>query len=349
MANFLFKSNKNYRVYVKNSDQLKLLTDLFSTQISSRIRGNPTDENQTFKPLAKSTVHNYVYKLNRLSTLCQDIAWNGDISFLLDFNKLKECILNSGLESPKDYITPVVKILKYYQSDPGTIDKYQHLLSEFKIEETKKRGDNLASKKQEDTSLPLDEIVKRIDAFDPQDELQLIQKMLCAMYFLNTFTPRLEDIPLMKLANSKKKVGDMSKDYNYITTTGENGSLKVKDIIMNNYKTKHIYGQVRFPIDPNVAQLMNSYLQSYKKQNGDFFILNSKSEPYLIQTFAHLLENATKEVIGTPLNVNLIRRIKITAFYRQGDVTINQEDESAKSFLHSRPIHHEYLSVNLPK
>ncbi len=345
MANHIFKARKfgNQKVYVKDDAQLDLLKELFSTQISSRIRGNSGED---FKPLAKTSVDNYVRKLNRLSTLVQDKGWDGNPSFLLDYEKVKKALVDSGLESPKDYISPIIKILKHYNLDNATIEKYQHLLSDFKSEETKKRGDNLGTKKQEELSMPIGDINKKIDSYSPQDDTQLVFKMLCMLYFQNEFTPRLEDIPLMRLVNVKKKVGTMNKDFNYITTNGENGSLKVKDIIMNNYKTKETYGQQRFPIKEKVAKVINKYLSEFKKQNGDYFILNSKTEPYLIQTFSALLADATKTVIGKPLNVNTIRRMKITDFYRSGVPTINEEEENARQYLHNSGTHKQYLSVN---
>ena len=334
MANHIFKARKfgQEKIYTKDTEQLDLLTKLFSTQISSRIRGASTE---TFKPLAKTSVENYVRKLNRLSTLVQDKGWNGDPNFLLNFENVKSALIKSGLESPKDYISPIIKLMKYYNLDNDIIAQYQHLLSNFKAEETKKRGDNLGTKKQEELSMPVADINKKIDAYILEDDTQLVFKMLCMLYFQNDFTPRLEDIPLMKLVNIKKKPTTMNKDFNYITTTGDNGVLKVKDIIMNNYKSKETYGQVRFPIKEKVAKVMNVYLAEFKKQNGDYFILNSKTQPYLIQTFSALLADATEKVLGKPLNVNTIRRIKITDFYRSGTRTINEEEENARQYLQS--------------
>lgn len=345
MANHIFKARKfgQEKIYTKDTEQLDLLTKLFSTQISSRIRGASAE---TFKPLAKTSVENYVRKLNRLSTLVQNKGWNGDPNFLLNFENVKSALIKSGLESPKDYISPIIKLMKYYNLDNDIIAQYQHLLSDFKAEETKKRGDNLGTKKQEELSMPVADINKKIDAYIPQDDTQLVFKMLCMLYFQNDFTPRLEDIPLMKLVNIKKKPTTMNKDFNYITTTGDNGVLKVKDIIMNNYKSKETYGQVRFPIKENVAKVMNVYLTEFKKQNGDYFILNSKTQPYLIQTFSALLADATEKVLGKPLNVNTIRRLKITDFYRSGTRTINEEEENAKQYLHNASTHKQYLSVN---
>lgn len=345
MANHIFKARKfgQEKIYTKDTDQLNLLTKLFSEQISSRIRGN---SQETFKPLAKTSVENYVRKLNRLSTLVQDKGWTGDPSFLLKFDEVKNALIKSGLESPKDYISPIIKLLKHMNLDNDIISKYQHLLSDFKAEETHKRGDNLGSKKQEELSMPVGDINQKIDAYTPQDDTQLVFKMLCMMYFQNDFTPRLEDIPLMKLVSSKKKPNGMNKDFNYITTNGENGVLKVKDIIMNNYKSKETYGQVRFPINEKVARVMNVYLSEFKKQNGDYFILNSKTQPYLIQTFSALLADATEKVLGKPLNVNTIRRLKITDFYRSGTRTINEEEDNARQYLHNASTHKQYLSVN---
>lgn len=345
MANFIFKAKKEGKTYVKDEEALHELTDIFTNKIQSRLRNGKTTD---MKPLAKSTVQNYVHKINRVATLVEGMGYTGKPEFLLRFDDVKDKLLNSGLDSLKDYVTPIVKLMRYYDMDVSIISKYQKLLSELKIEETKKRGENLATKKQEMNNLPLDEINKCIDDYTPNDETELVYKMLCMMYFQNdNYTPRLEDIPLMKLVNVKKRMGDMNKDYNYITTNGNNGRLQVREIVLNNYKTKNTYGMVRFPIPQNVAHIMNRYLLEYGKQNGDYFILNSKNEPYLIQTFSHLLENSTEAIIGKKMTVNLIRRIKISAYYNSGAKTINEEEAEAKKYLHSSALHRQYLSVNL--
>jgi len=150
----------------------------------------------------------------------------------------------------------------------------------------------------------------------------------------------------MRLVNTKKKMSTVSKDFNYITTTGDNGNLKAKEIIMNNYKTKETYGQQRFPIKDKVAKIINMYLSEFKKQNGDYLLMNSKNEPYLIQTFSALLADATNTIIGKPLNVDTIRRLKITDFYRSGVPSINEEEDNARQYLHNSQTHKQYLTLN---
>lgn len=342
MANHIFKKPEN----PEGKKPINELHSLFSTEISSRLR----NDGEKFKPLAQTTIQNYVNKLNRISTLVKKTGWDGDDQFLYDFKNVEAKLKASNLKALKDYISPIVKYLRQKQADENLILKYQQLLTNFKNEETKQRGENKASRKQQDNSLSMDEINKKIDDFDPQTKQELLYKLLLVLYFQNDeFTPRLEDIPLIKLANSKRKMNELNKDFNYITTTGEQGKLKVKDLIMNNYKTKQTYGSVRFILPENVKEILNAYIRAFDKTNGDYLVLNTKNEPYLIQTFSSLLGNATEKVLGKTMSPNLIRRIKISDFLNRGPHSINDEEKEARKYLHSKEVAREYLSLNLLK
>jgi hypothetical protein len=343
MANHIFKKADG-----NESERKKHIEDLhalFSNQITSRVKN---DDGKAFRPLAQTTITNYVNKLNRVANIVTKSNWYGDDSFLYDFENVEKKLKNSDLKALKDYVSPIVKYLRQMNADERLILKYQKLLTEFKNEENSKRGDNQATKKQQDNALSMEEINQKIDDFQPETKQDLLYKLLLVLYFQNSeFTPRLEDIPLIKLANSKRKQSDLNKDFNYITTSGEQGKLKVKDLIMNNYKTKSSYGTVKFPIPDNVKDILNAYIRAFDKQNGDFLILNTKNEPYLIQTFSSLLSNATTKILEKPLSVNLIRRIKISDFLNKGPHSINDEEKEAKKYLHSKEVAREYLSLNL--
>lgn len=335
MANHIFKKKEE-----SEKANLGDLFHFFSTEVSSRLGDD--------KKLSDNTIQNYVNRLNKVSKIITKKDWSGNDKFLYDFEDVQEKLKATNLKALKDYISPIVKYLRQKGADNNLILKYQGLLAEFKNKETKQRGENKATKKQEENSMAMDEINKKIDDFEPKTNTELLYKLLMVLYFQNDeFTPRLEDIPLMKLANAKKKVGDLNKDYNYILTTGEQGKLKAKEIVMNNYKTKQTYGAVRFPIPPNVQEILNEYFKAFSKANGDYLILNTKQEPYLIQTFSHLLNNSSEKILGKSMNPNLIRRIKITDFLRRGPHSINDEEKEAKKYLHSKEVAREYLSLNL--
>lgn len=330
MANHIFKKGENEKANLAD------LFHLFSTEISSRLGDD--------KKLSDNTIQNYVNRLNKISKIITKNNWDGNDKFLYDFDDVKEKLKATNLKALKDYVSPIVKYLRQKGADNSLILKYQGLLAEFKNQETKIRGENKASQKQEDNSMSMDHINKKIDDFIPKTNTELLYKLLLVLYFQNNeFTPRLEDIPLMKLANVKKKVGDLNKEYNYVLLSGETP----KEIIMNNYKTKQTYGSVRFPIPDNVRDILKQYITAFNKTNGDFLILNTKQEPYLIQTFSNLLSNATEKILGKTMTPNLIRRIKITDFLRRGPHSINDEEKEARKFLHSKEVAREYLSLNL--
>jgi hypothetical protein len=96
-----------------------------------------------------------------------------------------------------------------------------------------------------------------------------------------------------------------------------------------------------------VKDILNAYIRAFDKSNGDYLLLNTKGEPYLIQTFASLLANATEKVLGKTMTPNLIRRIKISDFLQRGPHSINDEEKEARKYLHSKEVAREYLSLNL--
>jgi hypothetical protein len=294
--------------------------------------------------LSDASVRNYVAKIDRLSTLMTGEGYNGNLTWLNNPAKVKKVLESTGLQALKDYISPITKILKHNNATSDIIEAYQSMMKDFKADEYKQRGENRASDKNVKASLTMPTIIDRIEKYQPQNDMELIYKMLVSMYFQNSFVPRLSDITLMKLVSTTKKPSQMDAKFNYITTDKFGG---VKQIIMNNYKTKSTYGQQKFEITPPVKKLMNDYLAAYNKRNGDYFILNSENQPFQRQNFADLLGNATEEVLESRMGADLIRQIIITDYYTTNAHSINEDNEFARRFLHSANVQKEYLRLNL--
>ena len=332
----LQKIGKSYKKYPQ---ELEKLTALFTNDIGNRRHGE-----DKMKPLSPNTIKNYVGKLDRLAAIVTGEGYNGSITWIENTDKVRRALEATKLSGLKDYITPIVKMLKAKNARNDIIESYQTMMAEFKQNEYKVRGENRASEKSVNASLSLPTILERIEKYEPQDDMQLIYKMLCSMYFQNSFVPRLTDITLMKLVSTSKKPSQMDLKYNYITTD-KNG--EVKQIIMNQYKTKSTYGQQKFDITPPVKKLMNDYLAAYNKRNGDYFILNSEGQPFLRQNFSELLGDATEKVLGSRMGADLIRQIIITDYYTTNAHSINEDQEFARRFLHSSQVQKEYLRLNL--
>lgn len=295
-------------------------------------------------PLSKSSVSNYVRKINRLAILVTGSGYNGNLDWINNSKNVIDKLTHSKLSSKKDYITPIIRLLKHYNSSNDTIAEYQKALSAFKGDEDKERKDNKASAKEKSLAYPLQDIKRKILEFKPQNDAELVQKVIVSFYFLNdAFTPR-NDLYEMKIVSNTKKPNKMDDRYNYLVVNKEG---KSEGIIMNNYKTAHTYGRQRFTLSPELRQVLDQYLKEYKKQPGDFLFVMRDGQPFKESNFRNLIESSMEYIIGTPINIGLARKIKITNYYSGKAHTINEDEEFARSFLHSTGVQKEYLKVDL--
>ena len=294
-------------------------------------------------PLSKITIQNYVSKLNKLSILVQGRGWDGKPDFLKDAKKVISSIENADITGKKDFLSPVLRLLKYLNSPNDLILQYQKGLSDFKNEEYGKRKKNIATDDNVENSMPYNEILEKIKLYKPIGENSLMYKLICALYFMNFLVPR-NDLPYTKLASEKKKLKDLNKDYNYIlvSNVGEPTSM-----IWQKYKSDFTFGARKFPITPYVKNLLKEYIQETGRQNGDLLFKMRTGEEYKKSNFVDVIKRATKEVLGKEMSVDLIRQIQITNFYRDGVKSISEDEKDADRFLHSVKVHKEYYRENL--
>jgi len=295
--------------------------------------------------LSKITVDNYVRKLQRLAVIVTGNTYTGDLSWINDPKDVIEKLTKSVLASKKDYLTPVIRLLKHYNSENDTIAQYQKGLAMFKGQEDVGRKQNKASAKEQQNALPLKTIQAKIREFKPENDAELVQKVIASFYFLNdSFTPR-NDLYEMKLASNTKKPNKMDPSYNYVIINKQGEAEK---IIMNNYKTKHTYGRQVFSISKDLKEVLDEYLHSYKKMAGDYLFVMRDGAPFKESNFRNLIESSMEHIVGTPINIGLARKIKITDYYSAGKPhTIAQDEEFSKSFLHSTGVQKEYLKIDL--
>lgn len=298
---------------------------------------------RTGKPLSAITINNYCNKLNRL---CQEVtgkSWDSDdISWLLkDPEKVIAVLRESKLGAKKDYLSPISKLLHHSNVPAETLDKYRVAMKEFKDAEYSVRNQNLASADSVERAIPVSEANERIDTYVPESPTDLLYKMICSFYFQNNLIPR-NDMPLFRLINSKRKPNN--DEYNYIVMNGRNPV----SIVMNNYKTRAKYGRQKFNITPKLSKVLTQYISDFNKKPGDFLVGETDS-PVPKTTFVDTIGKATKAVLGTRLNVNLIREMLQTDYKSKGLHSIADEQEFARRMLHSVAVGNEYTKLNLPK
>jgi hypothetical protein len=295
------------------------------------------------KPLSQISIKNYIAKLNTLSRLATQKDYVNH-KFLLDPDNMIELIKDSSLRSKKDYITPIIKVLEHEKVDESIMKKYKNNLSDHKVEEDKERGENkLRKQKDRDNAMSVEDINKKIDEYNiykdgKLDPNSLVYKLIVLFYFKSEVVPR-NDLPLFKIANYKKK--DLNEKYNYILFKDS----EPEKIIMNQYKTSPTYGKQTFGVTKDLNELLKLYIKKFKKEPGDF-LFGSKDKEINKSTFLRYIEKSMNEVLGKPLNIDLIRSILISDFYSKPR-SINEKKEFSNKFLHSSKVAEEYVKLDI--
>lgn len=316
-----------------NLDALEKLREMFSKLTT-----------KSDKPLRPASIENYVQKINRLAVLMTGKPYSGENKFLENADKVAESIAESDLKSKKDYVTPVIRLLKHLGVSANDIETYQKKMKVFKDNEYQGRRDNKSNDKEKQNYIPLDEIRKKVEEYKPKDDMELIYKLIVSMYFMgdsDSLVPR-NNLPDFKLVSSKKKVKEMNPEWNF---------LVIKDddpigIVMNRYKTQATYGQQKFVPSPFQKSMLKQYIKLYGKKPGDFLFTDKNDKPFSYGNFNDLLLQSMKAVLGKPINIDLIRKILITDYYKQGLHSINENELFARRFLHSANVGAEYVKTD---
>jgi hypothetical protein len=328
----MFNSRKDSKTYKNNVEALESLKKTFESL-----------ESRHGKPLSPVTIKNYVAKVNKLSCLVLDHAFDGDLKWLNSPDKVIAVLQKSNATGLKDFISPIVRLLKTKNElDPKILDAYQKAMTSFKTEEYSVRKKNVSTQKEIEKSISLPDIIQKINDYKPKIKTELTYLLICKLYFQGSVVFR-NDLSSMKLVSNSKKLKDMNENFNYITLDKAGAPVSV---IMKNYKSSPTYGTQKFPVLDEVQKCLIEYLKMTGKHSGDY--LFSKGEiPYNKDTIRALIEKATEAVLGKALNINLIRKIQITHFLRRGPHSIEDSEIDAKRYLHSVNQHSEYLGLGL--
>jgi len=296
------------------------------------------------KPLSSISIRNYIAKLNTLAKMVTDKEYENH-NFLLDPEKVIDIIKKSSLRSKKDYMTPIIKVLDNEKVDTDIIKKYKNALGDHKEDEDKERGNNrLRKQKDIDNVMSLSEINKKIDDYKIEvngkvDPNKLVCKLIVSFYFRSDVVLR-NDLPLFKIATDKKK--ELNDKFNYIIFKNS----EPYKIVMYQYKTAATYGKQTFPITKELSNLIRIYVQLFGKDAGDFLFSSKKDIEINRNTFLKYIEKAMYEVLGKPLNIDLIRSILISDYYSKPR-SINDKKEFSNKFLHSSKVAEEYVKLDM--
>ena len=341
--NKVYKARKhgtNNDGYTQYPEALEKLRSIFSKMKS---------KNGT--PLTNQTITNYTNKINKISIMMLGHGYNGDHKFLLKPDPIIKKLNESGLKSQKDYLSPIVKLLQYLGGNDKQIKEMNTSMVSYKEEEDTKRKDNKATTKEKQNAMPLSEIKKKLDKYSYGsngniDKTKLMNKLLVSLYFDNELIAR-NNYYNMKIASITKKNKDFNRNYNYLII---DRNKKPINFIMLNYKTSNTYGMQKFPIkSQELINVITDYINVFEKVPGDLLFADKNNNEFRPTTFIDMIINAMNDVLGKPINIDLIRKIHITEFIKSGLKSENEKEEFAKRLLHSVDKQKEYMKVDLFK
>lgn len=294
------------------------------------------------KPLQPSSIMNYATKLNRVCIAVTDHAFSGDFNFLKDADKVYEKLKEQGLKSIKDYLSVCSKIAQHYNMGEDQIKKYQAYMAEEKEKEYAIRKDNMSSEKEKENAMKLKVVNKKIDDYVPKTDQDLAFLLVVKMYFQNELIPR-NNLADFKLVSNSKKISTMNPMFNYILMDKDKPTM----IVMKRYKTQQKYGTQKFGITHQLEKTLAEFIKRFDRKNGEFLFQTTVGEPFTKAQSGELVRRATREVLGLPMNVNLIRKIHVTDHYSHGLKSINENEEFARRLLHSAEVGQEYAKKDL--
>lgn len=287
--------------------------------------------------LSDITIRNYISKLNTISKLVTKNDYKS-YKFLLQPRKVIEKLNKSPLKGVKDYYSPIINILQLVNADNKIIKQYQNELIKKAEEEYEEREKNVLTKTEKERLLTMDEINDRYNKFQVRTPADLMDKLIVAFYFKNELIPR-NNLPKIKITDKDTK---LDSDYNYLFVDKD---MKPKEIIMLNYKTRNTYGEQRFKITTELKKLLEEYMTSFNKVNGDFLFSTESGYEIKDNSFLYVIKKAMEEVLQSPLNIDLIRSIQINDFYTGKPKSIQAKKEFARRLLHSPLVSQEYIFV----
>jgi len=290
-------------------------------------------------PLSEVSIKNYIAKLNKISKLVLNKDYQS-YEFLLKpitvINKLKK----SNLKNYKDYMSPIINLLKAVNVDNNIIKQYQNVLQSQADISNQEREQNQASATDKERIMTMFEIKNKIASYKDTTPEQLLNKFIVAFYFYNSFVPR-NDLSKFKIVEKKKDTNDTN--YNYILVNSKTYSPEL--IVMNNYKTASTYGRQEFPINPYIKEVFEEYIVVYDIKPNQFLFQSKDGEEINDNTFLQTIKRAMIDVFGKPLNIDLIRSIILTDFYSRPK-TVAQKKEQARKMLHDYNTSQQYVIVD---
>lgn len=303
------------------------------------------------RPLRPSSLVAYVTKLQRLSVLVRNKTIDRSWDWLKDYGAVVDALTKSGLKTLKDYLSPVCRLLPIlFPKEDKLLERYRDKMGEWSDATMATRKQNVATDDEEKRYIPLGDAQRRIQEFEPVDDMDLVFQLICALYFMggkDSLVPR-NDLPSLRIVSSKKKQRDLKADYNYIVVDTAN-EMRPVGVLMQRYKSSEKWGKQKFGFSEYQRDILHKYIRAWKKQPGDFLFVNRRGEPFNPTTFRDVMRQATERVLKTNINVNLARKIVVSDFYAHGPHSVAEEESFHRRLLHTPEMGRTYMKLAFAK
>lgn len=169
---------------------------------------------------------------------------------------------------------------------------------------------------------------KRYAKVEKQYIKNLKESAILACYVL--IPPIRNDWPSVKVKNF-----DETKD-NFVQLNNE----KVQKLVLNDYKTFKIYGQIKIPITAGLSKILNKYIDCNTPTNSDYLFTPTKNDRYSNSNFSKYLVRIMKRNFpGKNINIQMLRKIYTSS---EKFESVQKSKEIAKCMGHSFEQHFLY-------
>lgn len=307
----------------------------------------PTKGNHT--QLSAATIRDYVRAINHIYKLVKGTPFDGDLSVLENYTNVIAIINKLNVKHKAHFYGPIIRLLKHI--DPL---KYTHIADSFYYPEFITHlhnarhavGQHVQQHQDAHRYITLNEVLRRFNAYTFIDDAgtillkPLFHKTIAAFYLLNpAWIPR-NDLHTLIITS---KNSDKNNTDNYIVL---NNRHRPDHIILNSYKTSHSYGKQIIKISTPLKNILVHYLQAYPRNYADLLFHTADNKQFADSTFSTTVATAFLNVLQSPLNIDIVRQIHITAF----NAAIPNDTHRkifAKSLLQSSDASRQYPKLNL--
>lgn len=268
----------------------------------------------------KATTHRNI--MNKLKFLSNKIAGKWDLNLFHDTDRVLDFI-NTYWSNPNTrqaYLQAISGLLRYVKGFEKVYSIYSNKSVDHRKKLTYEDNKLLKSKKESKAWLDWDEIVESVDV----STLTSKERAIVGLYVL---------IPPRRIAMIKHlKLGDGNDtNYNYLTND---------TIIMNNYKTSHLYGQYVINLPDKLKQILRDYIIQYRINPNEHVFQTATGKPYS-NYISTIFRNSFKKATGKPITQQILRHIYVSHRMKE-DLDLNDKIEIAKSLGHSVSMFAKY-------